>query len=70
MRGFLALPHRIHKGVTMTNDYTCELCGDTLTSYRALMECEARCETEQTAARKGHTSPHDYARPTRHWDDD
>lgn len=49
--------------------YECELCGDRLTSYRAMMECEARCYDEMTAARKGHTSPR-IMRPAHRWEDD
>lgn len=53
----------------MNSAYECELCGDRLTSYRAMMECEARCEAEDAEARKGHVSP----RTIRHgkdWDED
>lgn len=30
----------------MTNDYTCELCDETYTSYRAMMTCEEACIEE------------------------
>jgi hypothetical protein len=54
--------------VTMS-DYQCELCGDTLTSYRAMMECEARCEDEAKVARRNHVSPR-VMRPMRDWQED
>lgn len=37
---------------TFHPDYQCELCGDTLTSYRAMLECEARCEAEDRESRR------------------
>lgn len=57
--------HPMPRAVT----YECEECGDILTSYRAMMECEARDQTEATAARKGHVSPR-IMRPMARWQDD
>lgn len=48
--------------------YECEFCGDTLYSYRALVECESRCEAEDTAARKGYVEPS--TKLPVHWTDD
>lgn len=53
----------------MNSAYECELCGDRLTSYRAMMECEQRCEDEAKAARKQHVSPR-VMRPIARWMDD
>lgn len=47
--------------------YTCELCGDHLNSYRAMMECETRCEQEQRDARR---PARHVTRPARYWDDE
>lgn len=55
--------------MTMTDAYTCELCGTDRGSYAAVMACERDCEDERIAAHKGHVSPR-VMRPMRDWLED
>lgn len=54
-----------------THQYECEMCGDRLTSYRAMMECEARDYDDAVAARKGRTTNSPKLKPTSlRWEDE